>query len=68
MKTYIIYEEDIVKDRRRSTTFVTISGNALDKNALVNIKIGTPLNEVINALFNIKEEKYKIIKKWFIKW
>ena len=58
---YYLYE-DIVKDRRRSTTFVTISGNALDKNALVNIKIGTPLNEVINALFNIKEEKYKIIK------
>ena len=41
--------------------YVTISGNCIDNEAIVNVKIGTTFKDVINSVCNITDNKYNVI-------
>ena len=41
--------------------YVTIAGNCIDNEAIVNVKIGTTFKDVINSVCNITDNKYNVI-------
>lgn len=59
LSTEVIYDlyHEIVKSKRKDTQFVTITGNAINNPQVVNVKIGTRLEEVVKNLIEMKDEK-----------
>lgn len=41
--------------------YVTVAGNCIDNEAIVNVKIGTTFKDVINSVCNITDNKYNVI-------
>ena len=49
-----------IKFRDITEKYVTISGDALVKSFLINVKLGTSLNEIIKKYCKIKEKEYNV--------
>ena len=47
--------------------YVTISGNALTKSFIVNVKLGTSLNEIIKKYGKLKENNYDVFINGYLK-
>ncbi len=59
IEIYDIYTTSI-KFRDITEKYVTISGDALAKSFLINVKLGTSLNEIIKKYCKIKDKEYNV--------
>jgi len=55
---YDIYS--ILNGKDITETLITISGNTLEKSLLLNVRLGTSLNEIINEYIKILDDDYEV--------
>ncbi len=65
-KIYDIYS-NVIRERVNDTTFVTITGDAINNPQVFKVKIGSLLQEVIKDNIKIKEKKYDLFVNGIMK-
>lgn len=63
---YELYIE-IIKERKKDTTFITITGDIVENPLVIETKIGTPLKEIIKENITLKSEDYTLILNGLLK-
>ena len=65
-EVFDLYRE-IVKERRKDAVLITLTGDAVTTPKVVRVKIGTPLQEVVEATMNFKSQDYQVIVNGLLK-
>ena len=58
---------EIIKERKKDTTFITITGDIVENPLVIETKIGTPLKEIIKENITLKSEDYTLILNGLLK-